>query len=99
MSALGHKRTFCDARAMSALPPIADMCSALTHVRFVPIADIGTKCASLRIAGKIKRVGKPPMEHTKRSLALTKCPAKAAIGPAPRNLNSLQAPPEEFGLP
>ena len=25
---------------MSALPPIADMCSALIHVRFVPIADI-----------------------------------------------------------
>ena len=26
---------------MSALPPIADMCSALGDVRFVPIADIG----------------------------------------------------------
>ena len=25
---------------MSALPPKADMCSALVHVRFVPIADI-----------------------------------------------------------
>ena len=25
---------------MSALPPKADMCSALGHVRFVPIADI-----------------------------------------------------------
>ena len=25
---------------MSALPPIADMCSATWHVRFVPIADI-----------------------------------------------------------
>ena len=25
MSALGHKRTFCDGRAMSALPPIADI--------------------------------------------------------------------------
>jgi hypothetical protein len=25
---------------MSALPPIADMCSATRHVRFVPIADI-----------------------------------------------------------
>ena len=40
MSALGHKRTFCDAEAMSALHPKADMCSALVHVRFVPIADI-----------------------------------------------------------
>ena len=25
---------------MSALPPIADICSARAHVRFVPIADI-----------------------------------------------------------
>jgi hypothetical protein len=25
---------------MSALPPKADMCSAIVHVRFVPIADI-----------------------------------------------------------
>ena len=25
---------------MSALPPKADMCGALAHVRFVPIADI-----------------------------------------------------------
>ena len=28
-----------DAGAMSALPPIADMCGATRHVRFVPIAD------------------------------------------------------------
>jgi hypothetical protein len=41
MSALGHKRTFCGAGAMSALPPKADMCSALAHVRYVPEADIG----------------------------------------------------------
>ena len=40
MSALGHKRTFAVQNGMSALPPIADICSALTHVRFVPIADI-----------------------------------------------------------
>ena len=33
MSALGQKQTFCDAGAMSALPPIADMCSALADVR------------------------------------------------------------------
>ena len=26
-------------KAMSALPPKADMCGALAHVRFVPIAD------------------------------------------------------------
>src|SRR5262249_60836759 len=35
----------------------------------------------------------------KRSLALTRCPGKVAIGPARRNLNNLQAPPVEFGPP
>src|SRR5262249_40732479 len=33
MSALGHKRTFCDVSAMSALPPKADMCSAARDVQ------------------------------------------------------------------
>ena len=41
MSALGQKQTFAVQYAMSALPPIADMCGALADVRFVPIADIG----------------------------------------------------------
>jgi len=40
MSALGHKRTFAAQNVMSALPPKADICSALAHVRFVPIADM-----------------------------------------------------------
>ena len=40
MSALGHKRTFAPQNAMSALPPKADMCSALCDVCFVPIADM-----------------------------------------------------------
>jgi CheY-like chemotaxis protein len=40
MSALGHKRTFRSAIAMSALPPKADMCGAARDVRFGPIADI-----------------------------------------------------------
>jgi hypothetical protein len=40
MSALGHKRTYAVQTVMSALPPKADMCSALAHVCFVPIADI-----------------------------------------------------------
>ena len=39
MSALGHKRTCALQQAMSALPPKADMCSALGDVRFVPKAD------------------------------------------------------------
>ena len=40
MSALGQKQTFAVQKSMSALPPKADMCGALVHVRFVPIADI-----------------------------------------------------------
>ena len=40
MSALGQKRTCAVQKGMSALPPKADMCGALGHVRFVPIADI-----------------------------------------------------------
>jgi hypothetical protein len=40
MSALGQKQTCAVQNAMSALPPIADMRSALVDVRFVPIADI-----------------------------------------------------------
>jgi hypothetical protein len=39
MSALGHKRTFAVQNGMSALPPKADMCSALAYVRFGPKAD------------------------------------------------------------
>ena len=44
MSALGHKQTFVpQKKAMSALPPKADMCGALAHVRFGPIADIAQR--------------------------------------------------------
>ena len=43
MSALGHKRTCAVQNAMSALPPIADMCGATRDVRFVPIADMATR--------------------------------------------------------
>ena len=51
--------------------------------------------------GKISRVGKPLLENAipLEGLALTKCPGEAAIGPARRNLNSPQAPPEEIGPP
>jgi hypothetical protein len=47
MSALGQKQTCAAHKPMSALPPIADICSALGHVRFVPKAGIDvvhTKC-------------------------------------------------------
>jgi hypothetical protein len=55
LSALGHKRTFCDAAAMSALPPKADMCGAATDVRFGPKADIAGLIQSphQRVAGVV----------------------------------------------
>jgi hypothetical protein len=40
MSALGQKRTHTLHQPMSALPPKADICSALSDVRFGPKADI-----------------------------------------------------------
>ena len=39
MSALGQKQTFAVQKCMSALPPKADICGALAHVRYGPIAD------------------------------------------------------------
>jgi hypothetical protein len=42
MSALGQKRTLTCVRPMSALPPIADIRRTVSHVRFVPIADIAS---------------------------------------------------------
>ena len=41
MSALGQKRTLEHVRAMSALPPKADIGTQSWNVRFVPKADIG----------------------------------------------------------
>ena len=40
MSALGQKQTFAVQNGMSALPLIADMCSATRYVCFGPKADI-----------------------------------------------------------
>jgi hypothetical protein len=42
MSALGQKQTCAVQKGMSALPPKADMCSALFNVGFGPEADIGS---------------------------------------------------------
>jgi hypothetical protein len=47
ISALGHKRTFGKVRLMSALPPKADISSALCDVRFVPKED---SCSAARVA-------------------------------------------------
>ena len=51
MSALGQKRTFSEVRAMSALPPKADICSATTDVRFGPIADTVPSKSCLKYEG------------------------------------------------
>ena len=40
MSGLGQKQTFALRKVMSALPPKADMCGALAHVRYGQQADI-----------------------------------------------------------
>src|SRR5215475_9355776 len=49
MSALGQNRTCAPQDVMSALPPEADMCSALAHVCFGPIADIASCCQRLQM--------------------------------------------------
>ena len=54
MSALGHKRTCAVQNGMSALPPKADMCSATSDVRFVPIADIAHWTVRLASLGSLK---------------------------------------------
>ena len=45
---MGHKRTLRCTLTMSALLPKADMCSALAHVRFVPIADMSASFSCAR---------------------------------------------------
>jgi hypothetical protein len=40
MSALGQKPTYAVQKAMSSLPPKADMCAAKANVRYGPKADI-----------------------------------------------------------
>ena len=47
MSALGQTQTLADVRAMSALPPIADIETQPWNVRFVPKADI-VRCGKER---------------------------------------------------
>jgi hypothetical protein len=51
MSALGQKQTYALQQAMSALPPKADMCGALAHVRFGPKADMTPLIRSPRQRG------------------------------------------------
>jgi hypothetical protein len=46
MSALGQKRTSEDVKAMSALPPKADIGTQLWNVRFVPKANV-SRCRKI----------------------------------------------------
>ena len=55
MSALGQKQTCAAQKVMSALPPIADMCSAARDVRFVPIADIPNAGASAYLLKPVRK--------------------------------------------
>ena|SRR5262245_26364292 len=52
MSALGQKQTCAVQKGMSALPPKADSCSALAHVRFGPKADSCNAARGVNSAGK-----------------------------------------------
>jgi hypothetical protein len=51
MSALGQKQTSPYVRAMSALPPKADIAERAYDVRFVPKADIRLGCTYFRLLG------------------------------------------------
>jgi len=62
MSALGHKRTLARVRAMSALPPKADIRYGDRHVRFVPKAQVDWAFDEMR-----KLVDTLPKSVTSRS--------------------------------
>ena len=55
MSALGQKQTSRPIRAMSALPPKADMDHQGCDVRFVPEAEVADVPRALRSARKVQR--------------------------------------------
>jgi hypothetical protein len=60
---LGQKQTFAAQKVMSALPPKADICSALAHVRFGPKADIAS-LVDHPIGAAEQRRGDGKAEHT-----------------------------------
>ena len=66
MSALGQKQTYAMQNVMSALPPIADMCIALGHVRFVPRADMAPPIRSPRRLAPAATVGLRGRAHSPR---------------------------------
>jgi hypothetical protein len=68
MSASRQKRTFSEVRAMSALPPKADIGSTCQDVRFVPKADIGDPLHSQRAS-----------RHGKQAVAVSGTPKSVII--------------------
>ena len=63
MSALGDQRTLQHVRAMSALPPKADINRCRRNVRFMPLATVGhpySICLSAREHGRQRRGGRAP---------------------------------------
>jgi hypothetical protein len=61
-----HKQTLHCLMVMSALPPKADMCSALAYVRFVPKADIDQKQALiLKLGSEWRSVSQQELQPQK----------------------------------
>jgi hypothetical protein len=72
MPALGHKRTFCNAEAMSALPPKADKRGCLQCMRLVLAQSGQSNRRKVRaIRGSHFRIGKTPADKILASLATT----------------------------
>src|SRR5262249_12847563 len=73
-NSIGHKRTFRGATGMSALPPKADMCGALAHVRYGPIAD---SCTAAN-----RTLNQPPHQRARRRCR-GRCPIASSSGRSP----------------
>jgi hypothetical protein len=63
MSALGQKQTFALHQPMSALPPKADMCSALAYVCFGPKAHIPAAARQFSILNYSARLASAVIER------------------------------------
>jgi hypothetical protein len=63
MSALGQKQTLQSMRAMSALPPKADIGTQSWNVRFVPKADIAARTHSITPEKTMSALCQKPTLH------------------------------------
>src|SRR5215470_12105281 len=71
MSALGQKQTCAAHKLMFALPPKADMCSALAYVCFGPIVDIGLLVAHSRAS--LSRGGRAIIAPARLCVETSRC--------------------------